>query len=356
MAVEPHSPLSSDEAAALFQDFANYPALLLAVSGGPDSTALMLLMAQWREGVARGPKLIAATVDHGLRPESAGEARDVAKLARKLGISHRVLRWTGKKPSTGIQEAARAARYRLLAQAARRAGASAIATAHTLDDQAETVLFRLARGSGLAGLGGMRRAAPVPGADDLMLIRPLLAAPKSRLIATLQAENIASADDPSHRDPRFTRPRLRALMPKLAEEGLDAARLARLAERAARAHAALEEIAVASFSALAKTEKSGAIHVAAADFAALPDEISLRLLARAIAETGDEGPAELGKLEALHSALVDAFRARTPLRRSLAGALVTLSREALTIERAPPRRSRTLTTRQRAAAKRRKRR
>lgn len=356
MAADPDSSVSPDEAASLFQGFANYPTVLLAVSGGPDSTALLLLMARWRETLARGPKLIAATVDHGLRAESAEEARAVAKLARKLGIPHRVLGWTGKKPSTGIQEAARAARYRLLAHAARRAGASAIATAHTLDDQAETVLFRLARGSGLTGLAGMRRTGPVPGADELTLIRPLLGVPKSRLIATLQAEKIAFADDPSNRDPHFTRPRLRALMPKFAEEGLDAERLARLSERAARAHAALEEVTAASYAALAKTEKSGAICIAAADFAALPNEIGLRLLMRAIAETGDEGPVELGKAEQLQAAAVAAHRSDARFRRSLAGALVTLTREALTIERAPPRRSRTLTTRQGAAAKRRKRR
>jgi tRNA(Ile)-lysidine synthase len=354
MAADRDSPITSDEAAALFQDLAGYPAVLLAVSGGPDSTALMLLMARWRGGRAPGPKLIAATVDHGLRAESAEEARAVAKLARTLGIPHRVLRWTGKKPSTGIQEAARSARYQLLAQATRRAGITVIATAHTLDDQAETVLFRLARGSGLAGIGGMRRTAPVPGAENLTLIRPLLGVPKSRLIATLQAENIAFADDPSNCDPRFARPRLRGLMPKLAEEGLDAERFARLAERATRAHAALDEIAAATFASLAKREKSAAIRIAAADFAALPDEIGLRLLTRVIAETGDEGPVELGKLETLHAVLREAFGTGAPFRRSLAGALVTLSQNELTIERAPPRRSRTLTTRRGAGAKRRK--
>jgi tRNA(Ile)-lysidine synthase len=234
-------------------------------------------------------------------------------------------------------------RYRLLAEAARRAGASAIVTAHTLDDQAETVLFRLARGSGLTGLAGMRRSGPVPGADKLTLIRPLLGVAKSRLVATLRAENIPFAEDPSNRDPRFTRPRLRALMPKLAEEGLDTQRLALVAGRTARAEAALEDMAAAGYSRLAKGEKSGAVRIPAADFAALPDEIRLRVLGRAVAEVGDEGPVELGKLEALHQALTAAGSAR--FRRSLAGALVTLSGGSLTIERAPPRRSRPLTTR-----------
>src|SRR4051812_14856362 len=179
MAADPTSPVSPDEAAALFNDLKELPALVLAVSGGPDSTALMLLAARWAKSLARGPKLIAVTIDHGLRPEAKEEARAVAKLARKLGIAHRTVRWAGKKPATGLQQAARAARYSLLAKAARKAGASAILTAHTLDDQAETVLIRLTRGSGLTGLAGMRRMGPVPGSDRLTLVRPLLGVPKS---------------------------------------------------------------------------------------------------------------------------------------------------------------------------------
>jgi tRNA(Ile)-lysidine synthase len=133
------------------------PALVLAVSGGPDSTALMVLAARWCERLKSGPTLTAVTIDHGLRAESAREAAAVGRLAHQLGLVHRTLRWTGKKPSTGLQEAARTARYRLLAKAARETGATHILTAHTLDDQAETVLIRLTRGSGLTGLGGMQR-------------------------------------------------------------------------------------------------------------------------------------------------------------------------------------------------------
>ena len=146
------TPVSSREARSLFSDLSSVPVLLLAVSGGPDSTALMWLAARWAKARQGAPKLVAVTVDHGLRKEAAREAQAVAKLARKLGIAHRTLHWRGKKPKTGLQQAARLARYALLADAARQAGAMHILTAHTRDDQAETVVIRLTRGSGLTGL------------------------------------------------------------------------------------------------------------------------------------------------------------------------------------------------------------
>src|SRR5262249_8874618 len=158
---------------------------------------------------------------------SAREARAVKRLAGKLGIRHRTLRWTGSKPATALQEEARRVRYQLLAAAARGAGAPCVLTAHTLDDQAETVLQRMARGSGLSGLGAMARQTPLPDNKKagIVAVRPLLDLPKARLIATPAAMGISFADDPSNRDTRFTRPRLRELMPALAAEGLDARRL-----------------------------------------------------------------------------------------------------------------------------------
>jgi tRNA(Ile)-lysidine synthase len=350
--------ISDAEADALFADLVDQPALVLAVSGGPDSTALMWLAARWRKRHRRGPKLIAVTVDHGLRPEARREAAAVTRLARRLGIAHRTLRWTGAKPKTGLQEKARAARYRLIAAAADRAHATCVLTAHTIDDQAETILFRMTRGSGLTGLAGMarmrplvmpvaestanaRRSKPEPGAS-VFLVRPLLDLPKARLIATLRAAKIASADDPSNRDPRFTRTRLRALAPALAAEGLDARRFALLGRRARRAEAAIEFAVAAAAAALSAGAWSehGPIALEAEGFAVLPAEVALRLLGRAIARVGDEGRVELGKLESLADALAAASTAGVRFRRTLAGAVVTLGRERITVERAPARRNR----------------
>src|SRR5262249_19414657 len=158
---------------------------------------------RWAKRLKNGPKLVAVTIDHGLRPEAAREAAAVKRLARKLGIAHRTLRWRGRQPKTGLQEAARPASYPPLAQTAASAGPAHIRTAHTLDDQAETVLFRLARGSGLMGLAAMAQVSPLPvGADRMgFLLRPLLHVPKVRLVATLQAAGIGYSEDPSNLDP-----------------------------------------------------------------------------------------------------------------------------------------------------------
>ena len=342
-------PVTLAEAKSLFAGLEALPALVLAVSGGPDSTALMLLAARWRDALkGNKPKLVAVTVDHGLRKESKREAADVARLARKLKIAHRTVRWRGRKPATGLQKAARAARYRLLADAAHKAGAAHILTAHTRDDQAETVLIRMSRGSGLTGLGAMTRVAslPVSGRGQVALVRPLLDIPKARLIATLKAAKIAFAEDPSNRDPRFARTRLRGLMAGLAGEGLTAARLAQLAGRLKRADRALEAAAGRAADELAVAPTvAGALVFEAGGFARLPAEIALRLLGRAIGKLGDEGPVELAKLESLKSALETAQNTGAArFRRSLAGALVTLSGAQILVERAPPRRGRTLTT------------
>ena len=363
-------PVGDAEADMLFAELAAESALVLAISGGPDSTALLYLMARWRGHQQSAPHLVAVSIDHGLRPEARREAAEVKRLSEQLGVEHRTMRWSGAKPSTGIQEAARVARYRLLRTAARRAKARCVLTAHTLDDQAETVLLRMARGSGLAGICGMARKVPI---DDLaagrtaevarsardkegrntgragradretevLLVRPLLDMPKARLIVTLQEAGIAYADDPSNADPRFTRSRLRKLMPVLASEGLTAQRLVRLARRLRRSEAAHDAVVNWAAKRLGLNADIGKVKLDSADWREIPTEIALRLLGRAIATIGNEGPVEFGKLEALSDALDAALAAGTPrFRRTLAGAMVSLQQNCIIVEQAPSRRSR----------------
>jgi tRNA(Ile)-lysidine synthase len=366
MSDDNNSVISAQDAKALFADWKAAPAIVLAVSGGPDSIALMWLAARWRNTLARGPRLIAVTVDHGLRPEAAREAREVKRLARTLDLPHRTMRWSGVKPKTGLPAAARIARYRLLAQAARASGATHILTAHTRDDQAETLLMRLLRGSGIAGLAAMARESEREG---VLLARPFLDVSKSQLIATLRKAKIGFADDPTNHDTTFTRPRLRAVMPVLAAEGGDTRNLARLAARLARANAAVEVLVDGAERYLALKDReirrsggdakafdskaSDVMDFDATAFAALPEEIRVRLLLRTINRFGHEGPAELGKVEVLLAELDRAVAgqvqgrgpSRTPnpnfrLKQTLAGALVSLVGGRIRVEPAPRRRIR----------------
>ena len=343
-----NSPISVREARRLFADLKSAPALVLAVSGGPDSVALMWLAARWRRSLARGPKLVVVTVDHGLRPEAAREAREVKRQATALALTHRTLRWRGAKPKTGLPAAARDARYRLLAQAARATGATHVLTAHTRDDQAETLLMRLLRGSGIAGLSAMAR---VTMRDGIVLARPLLDVPKSQLIATLKRARLGFADDPTNRDSAFTRPRLRALLLQLASEGGDARNLVRLAARFSRANAAVEVLTDGAERFLRLRDRGDAPHgpdarsFEAGAFATLPEEVRLRLLLRAIDAFGHEGPAELGKVEALLAVLDQAIAegrrssaGRPALKQTLAGALISLARGRIHVAPAPVRR------------------
>lgn len=206
-------------------DFRGEQVVVAAVSGGGDSLALLFLLKDYLAGIGHAPELIAVTVDHGLRPESAGEAEMVARLCHVHGIEHQTLRWEGEKPKTGIAAAAREARYRLLIEAARDAGARIILTGHTRDDQIETFLMRQLRGEG-RGLAGMAAETLLDG--NIWLLRPLLVTRRQDLRAFLAKRKIEWFDDPTNENPAFERPRVRA--------GLDGA----------ETDATLEAIAVAA--------------------------------------------------------------------------------------------------------------
>lgn len=257
----------------------------LAVSGGPDSLALLLLAAAARPG-----GVTVATVDHQLRPAAAEEARMVATLCARIGVPHAILPVSVADDPAGLQAAARAARYAALGRWASEIGAPVIATAHHLDDQAETVLMRLGRGAGVGGLSGIRRARAMD--DGVRLIRPLLDWRKAELIAVCAAAGLIPADDPSNSDPRFDRTRARAL---LAGGWPAPERLAATAAHLADAEAALGWASEAEFARRVKIEQDGLT----LDPAGLPTELLRRLVMLALAQVGGswggDGPA-VGRL------------------------------------------------------------
>ena len=333
------APVSLAEAGAAFQGLSQETGLLVAVSGGPDSIALLALLAAWTQLPGR-PPLHAATVDHGLRPDSADEAVAVARLCAKLGIGHATLRWEGLKPASAVQAEARRARYALLANEARRLGGATLVTAHTLDDQAETLLMRLAHGSGPSGLAGMRRWSKVNG---IPLVRPLLGISKARLIATAEARGLPFMHDPSNSDPRFERVRWREAMPVLAERGLTAERLGRLAERMARLDESAAQRAreVLSGALLPDGSEENGLRLRFSMLVPEPEEIVLRVLALVLDAVvpGGDAHGRLERLESCSVALTDAARAGLALRRTLAGSVLTLGRDGvLTLQMEPPRR------------------
>jgi tRNA(Ile)-lysidine synthase len=316
----------------LLAPLADAAAILLAVSGGPDSTALLVMTANWARR-RDGPRIQAATVDHRLRAEAAVEAAAVGDLCRTLAVPHQTLPWGGEKPKTRLQERGREARYALLTDHARAIGAAAVVTAHHLDDQAETVLFRLLRGSGIAGLAGMAARTERGG---VTLARPLLGIAKADLVAYCEAEGVAFARDPSNGDPRYARTRMRALMKCAAAEGLEATSLARLARRAAQV-----EDALASQTAVAEA-RLRLIETGICDAKPLlaePTEIVQRLLATAIARVGGRDASRIGleKIEALVARLQRAVDAREPFSANVGGAWVRSDAKAVNVAREPAR-------------------
>ncbi|WP_246043994.1 tRNA lysidine(34) synthetase TilS [Ruegeria sediminis] len=244
----------------------------VAVSGGGDSVALLDLLT----GLAadEGTKLFAATVDHGLREGSSEEAAGVARLAERLDVPHEILRWKGWDGSGNLQDQARQARYALLTDWARQHDVEAVALGHTADDQAETVLMRLARSAGVTGLAAMPHQRMENG---VLLVRPLLGITRARLRDHLRERGLSWAEDPSNRDLRFDRIKAREALAGLEPLGITAGTLARVAQNMAQARDALERCTQETARRLVRID-AGDVLVDRSGFLALPEEISRRLL------------------------------------------------------------------------------
>lgn len=292
----------------------------VAVSGGADSMALALLAHDW--AAKRNIRVSAFTVDHGLRPESAQEARQVARWLKAANIPCRILTWRGAKPAANRQEAAREARYGLLRDACAKAGIGHLLLAHHREDQAETLLLRALRGSGVDGLAAMQAARALD--RDFILLRPLLDVPKADLVATLRKRGQAWIEDPSNANPAFARVRVRRALDDLAggDAGLRAelvAHLALTARNLSRARAALDSAALALLQDMAHLDPlAGIARLDPAKLRAADDEIALRALARLLqAIGGDPLPPRLERLERLLAGLRGARPGPATLHRCM---------------------------------------
>lgn len=313
---------------------APYKRVVLAVSGGSDSMALMVLVAQWVASGRAPPELAVevATVDHGLRTGSAREAEWVAERARAMGFAHTTLVWTGNKPGSALQARAREARYTLLVAHARGADPAAVVTAHTADDQAETLIMRLGRGSGLDGLAGMASSRPLLPDGSVQLVRPLLGLSKGLLVTMLTETGGTWLDDPSNERLDFERVRIRGAHDHLSALGLSNDKLALSAQRLMRARDALERVADARLAALVDVHGGVFASLDRAAWEAEPEDIRVRLLARLLATFGGRAkPAQLSQVEAVVSALA---RGR-PIAQTLGGCIVSQGRTTLRLYREP---------------------
>ena len=302
---------------APFEPFETNPLVAVAVSGGRDSLSLALLARDW--AAARGGRIVALIVDHGLRSGSDHEAAGTRALLERLGIEAAILCWTGPKPQSGLQAGARIERYRLLCGECRRRGILHLLLAHHADDQAETVTMRAQRGSGLDGLAGMAALVERP---DVRLLRPLLTVPRAKLTATLLARGVEWIDDPSNADLRFERARLRAVPSGAAivpagESGIRAAGERRLAQ------AAVETL---------EFDQPGAAVIDRTGFCRLGADLQARLLSRVVLAVG--GRAHAPRRDRAERA---ARRLAGPLVRGKSGRAqdFTLSACRLTLRKAP---------------------
>jgi tRNA(Ile)-lysidine synthase len=291
---ETNSPIADIEADAAFARLARFHHVVLAVSGGPDSMALLVLAAEWQaRRTSRLPAISVATVDHKLRAQSGAEAEFVGREAARLGLAHTVLDWSGDKPATGLADAARRARYELLGEYAQKfaPAITAIVTAHHLEDQAETFAMRLARGAGVDGLSSISAERALREASPIVLVRPLLSFSKARLLATLAERGIAFVEDPTNVDARYERARMRQSFPALDAAGISARAVATSARRLGDAREALgyaEDSFIATLELTFGNEVFATLN--SERFKCGPAFLRQRVLARLIARYGGASP------------------------------------------------------------------
>jgi tRNA(Ile)-lysidine synthase len=319
-------PIGEGEFALLMEGFAPFPKkIALAVSGGADSMALAFCAKRWNRDAC-----VALIVEHGLRDESADEAVQVKKRLAALGIPAEILPWKHGDVTARHHEKAREARYGLLTETCHRLGAEDLLIAHHRSDQAETILMRLAKGSGIDGLAGM---APQTTRDGIRLLRPFLALSKERLVATCAKAGIPTVADPSNLSEKYARGRLRKIMPLLAAEGLTVESLATLGQRAREAKDALDRVTQEFLKTTAQIEAGGVVCLDRAALRAAPRDIARRALAASLRFVHDDAyPPEHAALSGLLDAIAGGDGAGA---RTLYGCLASIAEKRVILLREP---------------------
>ena len=330
--VEPQG-LPVEDVDLLFSKLNSFSSLALAVSGGADSLCLMVLFDEWRQRTGWSGSSEAVIVDHGLRSESAEEASFVVQEAGKRGLPATVLRWVGAKPLANIQEEARVARYQLIASRLSDTGAQALLLGHHLDDQAETFLDRLTRGSGISGLSAMAADEP-DGPEGLRLLRPFLSVRKAQLEASLRKRGLSWCSDPSNGDEKYKRSRLRRILGLLETEGLTPERISQTSLHVRRARQALEVSVQEIAERLFVEHPAGPVKLRLPAFRALEQEFRLRLLGLLLDRvSGRQIKRRFSSLQALDSGLMT----KETFRQTLSGCQLGASEQTIWCWREPGR-------------------
>lgn len=321
-------PIRAEEFASVLETL-QHPAhapLALAVSGGPDSMALAICALRWAQ--TTNTKLVAFIVDHALRPQSGDETEQTHKTLSQLGMNSEILRWEHAPIVTRLHSTARKARYQLLMDACKKHGFDTLMLAHQREDQAETILMRLAKGSGIDGLAGMATKSE---SEGIRLLRPLLAFPKERLIATCGEAHISFITDPSNMSDQFARGRLRRVLPLLEKEGFTVDRLFDLGHRAAEARDALDHYANIFIQQHAQQDVAGVIRIDRAAMISQPRAIIQRVMTSALQAIYAQDYAP--EYTTLNSLITTLLAPDTMPPRTLHGCLISLNEKYIIIMR-----------------------
>lgn len=299
----------------------------LAVSGGPDSMALAVLAKAWAEQNGFPPPM-AFIVDHALRTGSAEEAATVKTRLQNLGIDTKILHWEHEPIFSRLHQQARQARYRLLLDACRHHGVLCLLFGHQREDQAETILMRFAKGSGVDGLVGIPAEAHM---DDVRILRPLLSISKTRLVATCVEAKVDYVTDPSNNLEKFARGRLRRVMPLLRDEGLTIDRIIDFGARAAETRDVLDFYTTEFLKQFTHQDDYGVITIDKKELSKIPRAIALRSLSLALQNIYTE---EYPPTRAALSLLLDAVRSEEEMPPyTLNGCLVSCRQDQIVIIR-----------------------